>query len=98
MKAMQQEREIRSRLGRQTMRPKTHIIRNLAGIPFVTERRIRNDGVKMRYARRILLLQEIPLVGERIAMKNLEFRVLHAMQKHVHARQVISGDVLFLTI
>ena len=30
-------------------------------------------------------------------MENFEFRILEPVQQHVHARQVVGGDVLLLT-
>ncbi len=31
-------------------------------------------------------------------MKNLKFRIFHTVQQHVHAREVVSGDVLLLPV
>ena len=42
--------------------------------------------------------QQVPVVGQGIAVVNLELRILHPMQQHVHAGEVVGGDVLFLPI
>lgn len=46
----------------------------------------------------VLLPHHVPLVQQRVAVENLELRILHPMQQHIHARQVIGGDVFFLAV
>ena len=43
------------------------------------------------------LAQHFPIVGQRVAVEDFELRILHPVQQHVHARQVVGGDVLFLS-
>jgi hypothetical protein len=46
----------------------------------------------------VQLAQDVPVVGQGVAVVDLELRVLHPVQQHVHARQVVGGDVLFLSV
>jgi hypothetical protein len=39
-----------------------------------------------------------PVVEQGVAVVDLELAVLHPVQQHVHARQVVGGDVLFLPV
>lgn len=39
-----------------------------------------------------------PVVGEGVAVVDLELAVLQSVQQHVHAREVVGGDALFLTV
>jgi hypothetical protein len=47
---------------------------------------------------RVQLAQHVPLVGQGVAVEDFELGVLHPVQQHVHARQVVGGDVLFLAV
>jgi hypothetical protein len=51
---------------------------------------------KLGFLGRVLLAHHVPLVEQGVAVEDLELRVLHPVQQHVHARQVVGGDVLFL--
>ena len=64
----------------------------------VHQRRIGDDGVEAGFLRRVQLAQRVPLVGQGVAVEDLELRVLHPVQQHVHAGQVVGGVVLFLAV
>ena len=51
---------------------------------------------KLRLLGRVQLAQHVPLVEQGVAVEDLELRVLHPVQQHVHAGEVVGGDVLFL--
>ena len=44
------------------------------------------------------LAQDVPVVEQRVAVVDFELGVLHPVQQHVHAREVVGGDVLFLAV
>ena len=53
---------------------------------------------KLRLLGRVRLAQHVPVVGQRVAVVDFELSVLHPVQQHVHAREVVGGDVLFLPV
>ena len=48
--------------------------------------------------KRVQLAQDVPFVGQGVAMVDIELGVLHPVQQHVHAGEVVSGDVHFLPV
>ena len=68
----------------------------LVRLPAVAERRIGHHGVELGLLGGVGLAQHVPVVGQRVAVVDLELRILHPVQQHVHARQVVGGDVLLL--
>ena len=99
VEAVQQKGEVCGGFRSQPIIFETHIFaQRLSGIPAVAERGIGHHGIEIGLFRRIGFAQHVPVVGQSVAVEYLKFRVLHTMQQHVHARQVIGGDVLFLTV
>ena len=47
---------------------------------------------------RVQLAQDVPVVGQGVAVVDFELGVLHPVQQHVHAGEVVGGDVLFLAV
>jgi hypothetical protein len=68
-----------------------------SGFPAVVERRIRHHGIEIRFLGGVGLAQHFPIIGQRVAVEDFKLRILHPVQQHVHARQVVGGNVLFLT-
>ena len=76
-----------------------HVLAHRVGrLPAIAEGRIGDDGVELRLLGGVRLAQHVPVVGQRVAVVDLELRVLHPVQQHVHARQVVGGDVLLLPV
>ena len=96
---VQQEGEVGRALGRHAVVLEPHVLAHRLGrLPAIAERRVGDDRVELRLLRRVRLAQHVPVVGQRVAVVDLELRVLHPVQQHVHARQVVGGDVLFLPV
>ena len=99
VKAVQQEREVGRRLWGQAVVLEAHVLAHRLGrVPAVAERRIGDHGVEVRLLGRVGLAQHVPVVGQRVAVVDFELRVLHPVQQHVHPREVVGGDVLFLPV
>ncbi len=49
-----------------------------------------------RFLGRVEFAHLVPLVEQGVAVEDLELGVLHTVKQHVHAGQVVGGDVLFL--
>jgi len=74
-----------------------HIIAHRLGrLPAEAEGRVRDHGIEGGLLCRVQLTQDIPVIGQSIAMEDLELGVLHPMQQHVHASEVVGRDVAFL--
>ena len=92
-------RSRRRDLGASAVVLEPHVLAHRLGrLPAVAERRVGDDGVELRLLRGVRLAQHVPVVGQRVAVVDLELRVLHPVQQHVHAREVVGGDVLFLPV
>ena len=75
-----------------------HIVADgFSGLPAVAERRIRHHGIEIRFLSGVGLAQHFPIIGQGVTVKDFKLRILHPVQQHVHTRQVVGGDVLFLT-
>ena len=99
VKTVQQEREIRRRLRGQPVVLEPHILAQcLVRVPAVAERRVGDHGVEIELLRRIGLAEHVPFVRQRIAVVDLELRILHPVQQHVHPGEVVRGDVLLLSV
>ncbi len=97
VKAVQEEGEIGGGLWREAVIFEPHVVAHrIRRVPAVAERRICDDGVEVGLLGGVQLLQHFPIVEQRVAVEDLELRVLHPMQQHVHAGEVVGGDVLFL--
>ncbi len=97
VQAVQQEGEVGGALRRHTVVFETRVVaRLLLRVPAETEGRIGHHGIEGRLLCRIGLAQPVPVVFQRVAVMDLELGVLHPVQQHVHARQVVGGDVGFL--
>jgi hypothetical protein len=43
------------------------------------------NGIKMHFFGWICLSENAPLIGQRIAMRNIKFVVFHPVQQHIHS-------------
>ena len=99
MEAVQQKGEVRGGFGRKTVVLETHVFTNRFGrLPSVTERRIGHHGIELRHPGRVHLAQPVPVVREGVAVVDMELRIFHPVKQHVHARQVVRGDVFLLPV
>ena len=99
VEAVQEEGEIGGGLGSEAVAFEAHVVgQGIGGFPAVAEGRIGHDGIKTWLLGWVRLAHHVPLVEEGVAMEDLEFRVLHPVQQHVHAGEVVGGDVLFLAV
>ena len=99
VEAVQEEGKIGGGLGGEAVAFKAHVVgQGIGGFPAVAEGRIGHDGIETWLYGRVRLAHHVPLVEEGVAMEDLEFAVLHPMQQHVHAGEVVGGDVLFLAV
>ncbi len=95
VESMEEEGEVCSRFGGEAMVFKAYIVAHgIGGIPPVAEWRIGNDGVEIGFLGGVEFAQDVPVVGEGVAVVDVEFRVFHPVQEHVHAGEVVGGDVL----
>lgn len=93
---VQQKREVGRALRRHAVVLEAHVLAHrLARLPAVAERRIGHNRVELRLHPGVRLAQHVPVVSERVTVVDLELRVLHPVQQHVHARQVVGRDILF---
>ena len=77
----------------------THIVAHRLGrFPAQAEGRVGNDGIEGRLLSGVQLAQDVPVIVQRVAVVDFELGVLHAVQQHIHAGEVVCGDVLFLPI
>ena len=63
------------------------------GFPAVAERWIGHGDVEARLLRRVLLPHYVPLIELDVSMEEVELRVIHPVQRHVHAGEVVGGNV-----
>jgi len=99
MEAVQEEGEVGGGLRGQSVIFEPHVAAHIVlRFPTVTERGIGDDGVELGHPGGVGLAQKIPVVGQRIAVVDFKFRVLHPVQQHVHAREIVSSDVLLLAV
>jgi len=98
VKTVQQEGEIGGGFGGEAVVFETHVVAHrVGGVPAVAEGRVGDDGVEVGLLGGVEFAQDVPVVGQGVAVINLELRILHPMQQHVHAGEVVGGDVLFLS-
>ena len=57
-----------------------------------------DDCVERGFLGGVQLAQDVPVVGQGVTVVDFELRVLHPVQQHVHPGEVVSGDVLFLSV
>ena len=99
VEAMQQEGKVGGGFRSQSIVLEANVVAHRVGrVPAVAEGRIGDDGVEAGFLRWVQLAQGVPLVGQGVAVEDFELRVLHPVQQHVHAGQVVGGDVLFLAV
>lgn len=99
VKAVQQKGEVGSGFGGQAVVLEAHILAQRVGwLPSVTEGRIGHHRIELRHLGRVGFVKPVLVIGEGVAVINLELGILHPVQQHVHARQVIGGDVGLLPI
>ena len=99
VEAVQQEGEIGGGFGREAVVLEAHVVAHrVGGFPAVAEGRIGDDGVEVGLLGGVQLAQDVPVVGQGVAVVDFELRVLHPVQQHVHAGEVVGGDVLFLPV
>src|SRR5690606_37946058 len=99
MEAVEQEGEVGGGLRCKAEVLEAYVFgQDLGRLPAVAEGRIGHDSVKLRLPGGIRLAEKIPVVRERVAVEYLELRVLHPVQQHVHAREVVGRDVLLLPV
>lgn len=67
-------------------------------IPTVAEGWVGDNGVEARLPGRVWLPHHFPLVEEGVAVEDFEFGVLHPVEQHVHAGEVVGGDDLLLAV
>ena len=97
VEAVEQEGEVGCGLGGEAVALETHIFAHrVSGFPTKAEGRIGGDGVEARLLGRVLLPHHVPFVEQGVAVKDFELRVLHPVQQHVHAGEVVGGDILLL--
>ena len=95
---MEEEGEVGGGLGGEAVTFEAHVVcQRVGGFPAVDERWVGDDGVEARFFRQVRLAHHVPLAEQGVAVEDVEFRVLHPVQQHVHAGQVVGGDVLLLT-
>lgn len=71
----------------------SHILpRRFARISSVAEGWIRQHRVEVRFLRRVYLLQHIPVVRQRVPVDDFKHSVLHPVQQHVHAGEVVGRE------
>ncbi len=96
---VQQEGEIGRRLRREAVIPEAEILLHLLGrAPAVAEGWIGDDRIELDLLRRVRLAQDVPIVFQTVAVVDIELGIPHAVQEHVHAGEVVGGDVLFLPV
>ena len=99
MKTVQEKGKVGGGFRSESMIFETHVLaQRLGGFPPITEWRISDNGIELRHFSGIGFAQEIPFVGQGIAVVDFKFRILHAVEQHVHARQIVGGDILFLSV
>ena len=90
MEAVQQKGEVRRRSWRESVVFEAGIIGHvLFRGPAIAERWIGDDCVKLRHFGRIGLAQHVPVVCQRVAVKDGKRGVAHAVQQHVHAGEAL---------
>ncbi|MPM39426.1 hypothetical protein SDC9_86059 [bioreactor metagenome] len=97
MKAVQEKREVRSRLGRDPIILETEILAHSVGrSPAVTEGGIGHHRVEKHFFRGVGFAQNIPVIEQGVAVEYLELGILDAVKQHVHPGKVVGGDVFLL--
>ena len=97
VEAVEEEGEVGGGLGGEAVAFEAHVVgQRVGGFPAVAEGWIGNDGVEAGFLGRVRLPHHVPLVEQGVAVEDLELRVLHPVQQHVHAGEVVGGDVLLL--
>ncbi len=94
---MEEEGEIGGGFGGEAVVLEAHVVAHrVGGIPAVAEGRVGDDGVELGFLGGVEFAQEVPVVGQGVAVIDFELSVLHPVQQHVHAGEIVGGDVLFL--
>ncbi len=97
VEAVQQKGKVSGGLGGEAVAFEAHVVSQRIGrLPAVAKRRVGHDGVEARLFGRVLLAQRVPLVEQGVTVENLKLRILHTVQQHIHAGEVIGGDILLL--
>ena len=98
VEAVEEEGEVGGGLGGEAVAFEAHVVgQRVGGFPALAEGRVGDDGVEARLLRRVRLPHHVLLVEQGIAVEDVKLRVLHPVQQHVHAGEVVGGDVLLLT-
>ncbi len=99
VEAVEQEGEVSGALRRYAVVGEAWVARGLVvGFPAEAEGRVGHDGIKEHGVGGVLLAEQVPVVGEGVAVEDFKLRVAEAMQQHVHAGEVEGGHFLFLTV
>ncbi len=97
VEAVEQEGEVGGRFGSESVAFEAHVVRqSIIRFPPLAERWIGYAGVEARLLGRVLLAHQVPVVEQCVAVEDLELGILHPMEQHVHAGEVVGGYVLFL--
>lgn len=99
VEAVQEEGEVGGGFGREAVVFEAHVFAHcLGGFPAVAEGGIGDDGVEGGFSGGISFAEHVPVVGEGVAVEDGEFGVFDAVEEHVHAGEVVGGDILFLAV
>ena len=99
VETVQQEGEVGGGFGSQPVVLEPNIVAHRLGrIPAIAEGRIGHDRIEVGLLGGVHLAQHVPVIGQRVAVIDFELRVLHSVQQHVHAGEVVGRDVLFLPV
>ena len=98
LETVQQEGKVGGGFGRQAVVLEAHALtQRVGGLPAVAEWRVGYHRIEARHLGPVRLAHHVSFIGQLVAVEDLELRLLHPVQQHVHARQVVGGDVLFLS-
>lgn len=99
MEAVQEKSEIGGGFGREAVVFEADVFaEGVGGFPAEAEGRIGDDGVEAGHFGGVGFAEKIPIVLQGVAVMDFELGVFYSVEEHVHARQVVGGDVVFLSV
>lgn len=99
VEAVKEEGEIGGGFGGDAMVFEAHVLAGfVARGPAVAEGGIGDDDIEAGFFGGVGFAQPIPFVGEGVAVEDFEFGVFDSVQEHVHPREVVGGDIVFLPV